>query len=801
MIKFSHCILLLVTVLTITNTITVYLFFRPIPETSIKLSFPSAGSLPVPATPKILSSRTSGPHLHRRYHSNSVDLFAASTIPIYWINLDRSVDRRKQMEAMFSMPKLTGWNNTRISAANVKGVQAKLDDGTLFVAAKICQEKCELWTPGRITMKEVAVSLSHINAIKEAYERGDPMALILEDDVVIQDDFLDSWKEYLRTAPLNWNVLQMLTNNYRDVLPYLSKISQDGFVPWFPEHWSTGAYLINRAGMQNILDATMFKDEMKNQVIVRMADRKLVTLADELMYMASGKAYTAVHPFFIPRANVISTVQVNIKGKDILDSHGLAHHLILGMRKKRNVANFTSNQNFLLMESSIKKKEKEEEEGEGEEEEEEVGEEKDIEFKKKERERERAAAMIDHGRHYDHHNHQQHVGEIISGVESLLILIVARIQASVQIQGRVDTFCNNAREMTRIFGDRAHFNIHIVSTSNKLKEQFRVDWKESCRDMMNDRIEIIHHIYSSVFNKFRLFAGYPVTNANGMEYPWQTLNGMKFRNHKYVMLLDEDIEMCGFPWQEYFRRVDVSQSPVTSAIREIIEENMRTTKSTTKIRTSFPFQNGRFWKTNRIQGDPNNFHMEMIKTDFLEMFFITFTGEFAEYFFSKIDPILNENKVISSWGPDVVWCGASKEFIQLRKITTGGGAASTPAAPCTLITLLLVDQNTMTLSQSTTHKTKQKAGHSALSIYKEKFPEWYMHSNIFRAKWDGRMKKSFVVRSDAFTFPECNKCHDGKTCNCQYKNAKTCEKERSRSWMVVVGCCYQCCCSDKFLWT
>ena len=30
-----------------------------------------------------------------------------------------------------------------------------------------------------------------------------------------------------------------------------------------------------------------------------------------------------------------------------------------------------------------------------------------------------------------------------------------------------------------------------------------------------------------------------------------------------------------------------------------------------------------------------------------------------------------------------------------------------------------------------------------LSIYKEKFPEWYMHSNIFRAKWDGRMKKIF----------------------------------------------------------
>ena len=70
-----------------------------------------------------------------------------------------------------------------------------------------------------------------------------------------------------------------------------------------------------------------------------------------------------------------------------------------------------------------------------------------------------------------------------------------------------------------------------------------------------------------------------------------------------------------------------------------------------------------------------------------------------------------------------------------------------------------------------------------LSIYKEKFPEWYMHSNIFRAKWDGRMKKSFVIRSDAFTFPECNKCHDGKTtCNCQYIKKLAKRNEAGAGW-------------------
>ena len=176
-------------------------------------------------------------------------------LPIFWINLDRSIDRRNKMESMFAstakLARIDSWKHQRISAADTNHVTKMFERGVLTTSREVCSSHCDKWYRGRVLLKEVAVTVSHVYAITAAYQAGVEMALILEDDIVIEADFFTHWREYVSLAPSNWEVLQMLTNNKR-VLSYLSRINNDAFVPWFPVHWSTGAYIINRKGMEKI---------------------------------------------------------------------------------------------------------------------------------------------------------------------------------------------------------------------------------------------------------------------------------------------------------------------------------------------------------------------------------------------------------------------------------------------------------------------------------------------------------------------------------------------------------------------
>ena len=75
-------------------------------------------------------------------------------------------------------------------------------------------------------------------------------ALVMEDDIHLT--FYPMWRtslaEVLAQAPADWQVLQLTINNVR-VLRTLMGLGCP-FVPWRKNHWSTGAYLINRKGCE-----------------------------------------------------------------------------------------------------------------------------------------------------------------------------------------------------------------------------------------------------------------------------------------------------------------------------------------------------------------------------------------------------------------------------------------------------------------------------------------------------------------------------------------------------------------------
>ena len=87
-------------------------------------------------------------------------------INVYWINLDRSTDRKEILEKTLIECNI---NNTRISA--IDGKKINRED---------FQEKYNFATT--VSLNEMACAMSHYKAIQTAYDNNDEYAIIMEDD-------------------------------------------------------------------------------------------------------------------------------------------------------------------------------------------------------------------------------------------------------------------------------------------------------------------------------------------------------------------------------------------------------------------------------------------------------------------------------------------------------------------------------------------------------------------------------------------------------------------------------------------
>ncbi|GMI52560.1 hypothetical protein ScalyP_jg369, partial [Parmales sp. scaly parma] len=106
-------------------------------------------------------------------------------LPVYWINLDRSTDRKQQMESMFSsIPSVDKLRITRVPAENADDVESKnITIPGVQVLSKSSKndnlKNFARFTKGLYNDNEVACTLSHLKAINLAYQSGDETALIL----------------------------------------------------------------------------------------------------------------------------------------------------------------------------------------------------------------------------------------------------------------------------------------------------------------------------------------------------------------------------------------------------------------------------------------------------------------------------------------------------------------------------------------------------------------------------------------------------------------------------------------------
>ena len=122
--------------------------------------------------------------------------------PILYINLDRSLDRKKHIEEQFKKYNIIDYKRiSAIDGKNIKNIKEGNINGIKFKNNYKNTNKYEL-----------ACTLSHLKTIEYAYENNFNEVLILEDDISLE--LSNYWHDTLKNivdkeAPKDWEILQL----------------------------------------------------------------------------------------------------------------------------------------------------------------------------------------------------------------------------------------------------------------------------------------------------------------------------------------------------------------------------------------------------------------------------------------------------------------------------------------------------------------------------------------------------------------------------------------------------------------
>lgn len=192
---------------------------------------------------------------------------------IYWINLDRSIDRKKQMEELLSNIDI---KNERITA--VDGNNMKLDK----------YNSCSNY--------EYACTLSHLNTILKFSQSNYNYALICEDDISL--DFAKYWdkpiSQIVKEAPSDWEIIMLFSTFYQKV--------KNDFTLKTPSVsiYGAGAYLISKKAANKLINRIY-----KNNKFILLPN--LPCQSDNyIFYLLTTYSYK--YPYFVSKLTNDSTI-------------------------------------------------------------------------------------------------------------------------------------------------------------------------------------------------------------------------------------------------------------------------------------------------------------------------------------------------------------------------------------------------------------------------------------------------------------------------------------------------------------
>lgn len=227
------------------------------------------------------SSTEFGQNINRDGYLDGIDV-------IYYINLNRSTERRSHMEKIFLDSVFDEIPVVRINAYD--GQTKKMD-----VYFDI-DETSGTYNNDAINNKEYACTLSHLESIQRFSKSPYEIALILEDDITLE--YKKYWKtpieQIMEDAPADWEIIQLciITENNTKINELYTLHTEDLN--------STGAYIIKRNAAKKVIEKIYYNNKYN-------LDNSYYHAADNAIYKLF-KTYTYQYPLFTYKTNNDSTI-------------------------------------------------------------------------------------------------------------------------------------------------------------------------------------------------------------------------------------------------------------------------------------------------------------------------------------------------------------------------------------------------------------------------------------------------------------------------------------------------------------
>ena len=175
-------------------------------------------------------------------------------------------------------------------------------------------------------------------------------------------------------------------------------------------------------------------------------------------------------------------------------------------------------------------------------------------------------------------------------------------------------------------------------------------------------------------------------------------------SYDQVVIKDSDQNIVGMPWQTFLSEEAVIRSP------------LRQTLDGPDERQWFKFTDGARWKN---MEEFRSFQSKEIPL--LEQYFVMMDGAFAAWFFPQILTTallkdLSGQPTQSDWGPDILWCGAAREWAPRR-------------TACLLVPVISRHDDTKQVEHWTSSSLRHYRNLEQASRYKEAFPQWLLDNS------------------------------------------------------------------------
>lgn len=225
-------------------------------------------------------------------------------IPLFYINLDRSTDRKKQMEKQ--LPKYFS-NFKRIKAIDGEELKPNIYKNKL-----VDDINYDLINFKEIIKKQrgkhanmIGCLLSHIKTINEINKKKYQYSIVMEDDIDLKylNNSNNNLQKIINNAPNDWEILKLHNSNQNKLKKNIDLYKQNiKYRKWDYDDWSTGFYIINEKAINNILK------DISNKTFKINKKKNNSIAADEYLYK-NNIVYEYTKPLFCSFENNKSLIE------------------------------------------------------------------------------------------------------------------------------------------------------------------------------------------------------------------------------------------------------------------------------------------------------------------------------------------------------------------------------------------------------------------------------------------------------------------------------------------------------------